>query len=110
MKFAKIAKDITGRVIEEGDILMYWDDGNMAHAVVVKILQRNRNEFPSVQLLSVATDWRGSNVNVQRSTIGVDIYKSSRIRAPSDLRDDVPYFQKVKEIQQEILTKTSKRK
>jgi hypothetical protein len=107
MKFAKIAKDTTGRVLEEGDILLYQNDkGNSTTGVIDKILQRSRDQFPNVQVKTVTTDWRGANIKVQRSTIAVEAYKIGRVVQPGALRDDVPSNTKIKEIQQEIMAKT----
>jgi len=109
MKFAKIAKDIAGRVLNEGDVIMYSADGVATSAVIDKIIQRSRDQFPSVQVMGITADWRGNNVKVRRSTINVETYKLSRVIDASLLRDDVPKNAKVKEVQQSVLAKTPKK-
>lgn len=109
MKFAKIAKDTEGKVLEEGDVLVYKNNGDLVHAVIDKIVQRNRDQFPNVQVLNVTSDWRGNNVKVQRSTLTVEAYKVGRVLNASLLRDDVPVNVKVKEVQQSVIAKSPKK-
>lgn len=109
MKFAKIAKDTAGKVLEEGDVLVYKNNDETVHAVIDKIIQRNRDQFPNVQVLNVTSDWRGNNVKVKRSTLSVEAYKVGRVLNAKLLRDDVPVNAKVKEIQAQALAKTPKK-
>lgn len=110
MKFAKIAKDTSGKVLEEGNVLVYWNDGNLTHAVIDKIVQRSRDQFPTIQVLNVTSDWRGNNIKVQRSTLTVETYKAGRVLHADTLRDDVPVNVKVKEVQQSVLAKSQRKR
>ena len=109
MKFAKIAKDVAGKVLEEGDVLLYSNNGVPTTAVIDKIVQRSRDQFPSVQVMNVVADWRGENIKVQRSTITVESYKAGRVMHPNMLRDDVPMNAKVKEVQKSVMASSPKK-
>lgn len=105
MKFAKIAKDITGKVIEEGDILFYWLDNHTTWGVVNRIVPRGRDQFPDLEMKHVSSDWKGQNLKVHRYTINAENYHRRRVLHETSLRDDVPSFARLKELRKTIMSK-----
>lgn len=110
MKFAKIAKDVNGQIIEEGDILFYWHEDHPTWGVVNKIVSRGRDLFPHLEMKHVSSDWKGQNLKVHRYNIDVEGYRKSRVLAEDQLRDDKPDFAKLKELRAVILDKQKTRK
>lgn len=105
MKFKKNAKDITGRLIQEGDIFLYPDNHDMVDSVVVDIKQHDRDTPPDVIVKKVTKDWVGRVTGTKRAVLTVDVYKRGRILYPSLLRDDVPAHAKVKELREQVMEK-----
>lgn len=99
MKFRKIAKDRSGTILQEGDIIqLFHDTGNITEAVIDKIHQPIREEFPELTVVEVTSDWRGISVDTKRRTLDILQYKTCNILTNNNLRDDVPRFKKLKEI------------
>lgn len=99
MKFRKLAKDKNGTILQEGDIIqLFHDTGNITEAVVDKIHQPIREEFPELAVLEVASDWRGIEFDINRKNLNITQYKTCNILPNHKLRDDVPRFKILKEI------------
>lgn len=109
MKFRKSAKDMTGKTIDEGDILLYPKNGETIESVVVDIKQTDRDTIPQVLVKKVTKNWLGQITGVATELLGVDIYRESRVIYPASLRDDVPSHRKVKEIREEVMEKVLSR-
>lgn len=105
MKFKKNAKDITGRLIQEGDIFLYPDNNETFDSVVVDVKQHDRDTPPCVIVKKVTKDWVGRVTGVKRSVLTVDVYRYGRVIYPSLLRDDVPAHKKVKELREQVMDK-----
>lgn len=103
MKFQKKARDITGALLEEGDIILLSENGNTVSAVVATIRRSARDEYPNVEIKKVSTNWLGKVTGVKKEVIGVDKYKKSRKIQPASLRDDVYAHERIKEIREEVL-------
>jgi len=109
MKFSKIAKDTTGQVLDIGDILLYSNDGQANIAVIRKIVQRDRNQFPQLEVSVITADWRGQNVRAQHRVLAMETYKKARVSDPASLRSDVPLNKKVLQTRDHVLSQKSKR-
>lgn len=103
MKFQKKARDITGMLLEEGDIILLSEDGSTVSAVVSTIRPSAREEYPNIEIKKVTTNWLGKVTGVKKEVIGAGKYKRSRKITPASLRDDVPAHEKIKEIRDEVI-------
>ena len=106
MKFAKTARDSTGHLLEEGDIVNVILKCEEAATVVIrKVIQHRRDQFPTVRGTKVVTDWKGLVLKTERVEMEVGEYQQCVVMAPSTLRDGVPLNDKLKELRATILGK-----
>lgn len=98
MKMRKIAKDKTGKVLKEGDII-HLNDGV---AVIRKIEQPYRDEFPILVTYKVTLDWKGAVEKYNEEQLNINDYKLCTVIDGSKLRDDVQHFKNLKLISQTI--------
>jgi len=97
MKYKKIAKDSTGKILQEGDIVQLHNE-NPVEAAITKISQPVREQFPELEVVVVTTDWKGTGINVKKQTLDIHKYKTCTLLPVTHLRDDVPKFKKLKEV------------
>ncbi len=103
MKFAKTARDSTGQILHEGDIVnVILHASEPAFVVVRKVIQRRRDQFPTLRGIKVVTDWKGKVMRTERVELDIDTYKQSVVINPSALQDNVPLNDKLKEIRASI--------
>lgn len=102
MKFKREARDRAQVRLEEGDILQVNSD---TIAVVAKVVRHGREQFPDLQVTTITTDFLGKKVTTRRATYQAEAYKQSRRLDPSTLRDDVPKYQKAKELREKFIKK-----
>ena len=98
MKMRKIAKDTTGVVLKEGDIIQLHD----GMAVIQEIDQPHREEFPVLQTSRVWLDWKGKPEKFHESRLHIDDYKQCLVVDGDSLRDDVPHFKNLRLISERI--------
>lgn len=101
MKMRKIAKDKTGKVLQEGDIIQLED----GMAVIEAIDQPHRDRFPTLITSRVWLDWKGALKKADASNLIIDDYKHCAVIDGSKLRDDVQYFKDLKLISDRIREK-----
>lgn len=94
----KIAKDKTGRVLQEGDVIQLND----GMAVIEEINQPRRDEFPLLMTSRVWLDWKGVMEKCDSSHLRIDDYKQCVILDGGKLRDDVQYLRNLKLISERI--------
>lgn len=97
MKYKKIAKDKTGIILQEGDVIQL-NNGKVVEAAINKILQPVREQFPELEVVTVSTDWKGNGIDVKKLTLQIHEYKTCKMLPITALRDDVPKYKKLKEI------------
>ncbi len=106
MKFAKTARDSTGHLLEAGDIINVILNCEEAATVVVrKVVQRSRDQFPTIHGTKVVRDWKGVVLKTEQVQLDVNTYKQSNVVNPNALRDGVPFNNKLKELRTTILGK-----
>lgn len=98
MKMKKIAKDKTGKVLKEGDIIQMND----SVAVIRKIEQLYRDEFPILVTYKVTLDWKGVVEKCNEERLDINSYKQYMIIDGSKLRDDIQHFKNLKLMSQSI--------
>lgn len=109
MKFRKSAKDMTGKTIDEGDILLYPKNGETIESVVIDVRQSGRDVVPQVHVKKIVKNWLGKMTGIATELLDVDVYRDARVVYPASLRDDVPSHRKVKEIREEVMEKVLSR-
>lgn len=92
MKMRKIAKDRAGTVLKEGDIIRFND----GIAVVEKIDQPRREEFPTLVATKATTDWKGKLEKYGPTRLQIDDYKQCLVVERDKLRDDVQHLRNLK--------------
>jgi len=102
MKFAKIAKDRAGKVLNEGDIVSCRFDEHVALGVVRKITQRAREMFPELHVTFAVADWRGANIKTYRRVLGIEEYKNCSLVPSTRLRDDTELNRKIIDLQGKV--------
>lgn len=106
MKFAKSARDATGKILKEGDILNVILKGSEPTSVVVRtVVQHRRDEFPVLRGTKVVTNWKGDVLKTERVELYINDYNQSLVVEPSALRDGVPHNDKLKELRAIALEK-----